>query len=516
MNLRLLILLSMFLGLFACKAGEISSPTPSFTENVAPLDNAEFNRLSATQQYVVINNLLATLYSGLPVQQFFNLSAGIQNPTIRRDALNLDSIRKTLNTPLADPAPYLARANTYTYFTEDNPNATTKYYSTRPMVLSQATLFELPLSRDYFHRWMTYVLMNSILFSPALELDSVRSPAVATIYERLVRMLGDGRTMRDIVYEYMASAPNWERFRSPEDNTREMLEIFLARFIDTEVPLAAATCKNWSVGYDANGVSRIIRGTSANNVPQELLDSQVVSCEDFYRAIANHIDLIPTIATVLVNQFFFTASLETKKRLVASLVAANPTTFDEMFSLILFSRAYLLGTARARTAEESFFGLARRVGWKPGANFFESFTDLRNRESASVTLLRMGQGSMSYKLGRSPRVPSDTLNFSLHHKLVRESLLLNTMDSLTDANGGWEVTTLLNDPLVAALPGDDFIDYLFMFVVLRHVQPAELATLNQIILARNYANNRTAKAMLVFDYLARLPELYALREGSTP
>lgn len=515
MDLRSLILISLCTTLLACKAGEISNSTTSFTENVEPLETAEYNRLSATQQYLVINNLLATLYSGLPVQQFFNLSAGIRNPSVRRDALNIDSIKRTLITALADPVPYLARANTYTYFTEANPNATTKYYSTRPMVLSQATLFELPLSRDYFHRWMTYVLMNSILFSPAMELDSVRSPAVATIYERLVRMLGEGRTMRDIVYEHMLSPPNWERFRSPEDNTREMMEIFLARFIDIEVPLAAATCKNWSVEYDANGVSRIIQGTNANNVPQELLGSRVVSCEDFYRALANHVDLIPTIATVLVNQFFFTAPVETKNRLIASLVAANPTTFDEIFSLILFSRAYLLGTARARTAEESFFGLARRIGWKPAANFFESFTDLRNRETISVTLLRMGQGSMSYKLGRSPRVPSDTLNFSLHHKLVRESLLLNKMDNSTDANGGWEATTLLNDPLVAALSGDEFIDYLFMSVVLRHVQPAELATLNQIILSKNYTNNRTAKAMLVFDYLSRLPELYALREGWT-
>ena len=120
---------------------------------------------------------------------------------------------------------------------------------------------------------------------------------------------------------------------------------------------------------------------------------------------------------------------------------------------------------------------------------------------------------MRYKLGRSPRVPTDTLNFSLHHKLVRESLLLNQLASATDSNGGWAVTTLLDDPAVIALSGDDFIDYLFLSAVLRRAQPAELAALNQIIVAKGYTTNRVSKAMLVFDYLSRLPELYNLREG---
>jgi hypothetical protein len=513
MNRFLAIIIGLSAALAACNTSDHAAPQPLVIENVAPLETGEFKRLSPAQQYAVINNLLATLYQGVPVQQFFKLTQGIRQPSVLRDAPNPDLIRKALATPLPDIAPYLAEANAYTYFTEAAPTADTRYYSTQPLVLPQAVLFELPLSRDSYHRWMAYVLMNSILFSPALELDSVRSPAVAAIYERLVRMMDEGRTMRDIAYEHMISPQNWERFRSPEDNTREMMEIFLARFIDAEVPPAATACKNWSVVYDANGVSRIARGANANTEPQQLLGTSVVTCEDFYRALANHVDLIPTLATVLVNQFFNNATMETKGRLMASIVAENPQTFDALFSLILFSRAYLLGTARARSAEESFFGLAHRLGWTPAANFFDTFTDVRNPGSASVTLLRMGQGSMLYKLGRSPRVPTDTLNFSLHHKLVRELLLLNRLDSATDGNGGWAVATLLDDPAVAALSGDDFIDYLFFSVVLRPARPAELATLNQIILARSYTTNRVAQAMLVFEYLARLPELYSMREA---
>lgn len=498
--------------LFGCSVGELSSPPSSIAEDSSPISSAEFNSLPVVQKYAITNNLLATLYRGVPAQQYFNLSSGTSVLTLRQGASNIDALRQALETALPDSAPYLARANAYTYFTEAAPHANTKYYSTRPMVLPQAALFELPLSRDYFHRWMAYVLMNSILFSPALELESVRSPAVSNIYDSLVRMMDDGRTIRDIVYEHMISAPNWQRFRSPEDNTREMLEIFLGRFIDTEVPLAATTCKNWSVRYDANGISNIVRGSNANTLPQQLLGASVISCEDFYRALVNHQDLIPTVATVLVNQFFSNASVETKERLIAKIVAANPTTFDALFSMILFSRAYLLDTTRARSAEETFFGLAHRLGWKPAANFFDIFTDVRNPESVSITLLRMGQGSMLYKLGRS-RVPTDTLNFSLHHKLLRESVLLNRLDGATDSNGGWAVATLLDDPTVAGLSGDDFIDYLFLSTLLRRAQSTERSALKGIIVARGYATDRVARAMLVFDYIARLPELYSMRAG---
>ena len=196
--------------LFACSVGELSSPS-SATEDLTPLSSGEFNRLPLIQQYAVSNNLLATLYQGVPASQFFNLSTGTRNLTLQPGAHNIDAIRQALAIPLPDPAPYLARANAYTYFTEATPNANTKYYSSQPMVLPQAVLFELPLSRDYYHRWMAYVLMNSILFSPALELESVRSPAVSSVYERLVRMMDEGRAMGNIVYEHMNSPPNWIR-----------------------------------------------------------------------------------------------------------------------------------------------------------------------------------------------------------------------------------------------------------------------------------------------------------------
>ena len=116
----------------------------------------------------------------------------------------------------------------------------------------------------------------------------------------------------------------------------------------------------------------------------------------------------------------------------------------------------------------------------------------------------MGQANMFYKLGRASRVPLNTLHFSVYHKLMRESLLLN---------GGWSVKKLLDDPAVIALSENDFIHYLFLSVVTRRAQAVELAALNKIIAAKGY-KNRSHKAMATFDYLSRLPELYGLRKGA--
>lgn len=494
------------MALSAC-GGNVPPAVITDQSSVTSLSDAEYRALPPVQRYAVANALLATLYQGAPVLQFFNLTGDINNPSVKPDAPELQRIRTALATPLstAERTRYLDRANAYTYFVDPAPKATTRYPSTQPMVLPQAIMFEFPLSKDYYHRWMAYVLMNTILFSPALELDSVHSPAVANVYNKLVTLMDQGRTMRDIVYEHMVSPPNWERFRSPEDNTREMLEIFLARFIDAEVPPAATACKNWSIVRDpVNGNASIAKDTDANTVAQTILGTTVVTCEEFYRAIANHPDLIPTIATVLVNHFFSDDSLEIKRKLIASIVQAQPETFDALFSLILFSRQYLLYTARPKGAEEAFFGLAHRLGWRPSLGFFDIFADVLHPQGRDPTLQRMGQANMFYKLGRASRVPLNTLHFSVYHKLMRESLLLN---------GGWSVKKLLDDPAVIALSENDFIHYLFLSVVTRRAQAVELAALNKIIAAKGY-KNRSHKAMATFDYLSRLPELYGLRKGA--
>jgi hypothetical protein len=160
-----------------------------------------------------------------------------------------------------------------------------------------------------------------------------------------------------------------------------------------------------------------------------------------------------------------------------------------------------------------FFGLAHRVGWTPDTGFFDRFTDGLGNRPKDLTLRRIGQGAMLYKLGRSPRVPVDTNAFSLSHRLTREMLLLNQRQNATDGNGGWSYDVLAGSPEVVNLSGDEFIQYLFLATVQRRPSAEEMDVLQKIVIARKYAADRNAQAMVVFDYLSRLPELYAFREG---
>lgn len=508
---------ALFLSLLACGKDDSTSvvgsneqtttapaPLNQRTEDLTPLSDTEYAALTDLQKYAVANKLATALYKGVAAKDFLNLNAGLQTVKASSTANYVAQTRARLGTRLAADvrASAIARADAYTYFRNTAVDVNTKFYDTKSTMYPLATVYELPLSLDAYARWMAYVLMNTILFSPALELDSVKSDDVANVYNRLVDAIEAGRPVREIVYEHMVSQENWRRFRSPEDNTREMLEIFLNRFIDAEVPKASIACKNWRIsGYT------LVKTGPVNTVPQQILDTVVVNCENFYRAVADHDDLMPTVATVLVNTFFTDASVELKRKLIANLLATRPISFTDLFSTILFSKEFLLFTAQPRRGEETVFNLAPRIGWRPAPSFFEQYANAMEQAPAGyVSLWRMGQGPYVSKLGRNPRAPTDTLNFSLHHKLLRERVLLNTRVG-ADVEG-WD-DTFFSDAAVQQLGRDDFLHYLFLSVLSRKATDAELRTLNTIIDSRGLATKRREQALMALDYFSRLPELYS-------
>lgn len=473
------------------------------TEDLTPLSDAEYAALSDIQKFALANKLAATLYRGMATNELIDLTAGLHTINLRNRTNLIAQMRAQLGTRLdsAARAAAVTRADAYSYYVNTAVNANTKFFDSKAMMYPLATIYEFPTSLDAYARWMAYVLANTILFSPALELDSVRSDDIANVYNRLVDAIEAGRPVREIVYDYMVSQENWHRFRSPEDNTREMMEIFLNRFIDAEVPKAATACKNWRIsGYT------LVKTGAVNTQPQQILDTVVVSCENFYRAVADHDDLMPTVATVLINTFFTDTSVELKRKLVASLLATRPISFSDMFSTILFSKEFLLFSAQPRRAEETVFNVAARLGWRPAPAFFDQFADAMNPTPAYVSLWRLGQAPYRSKLGRNPRAPTDTLNFSLHHKLLRERVLLNTRAG-TDVEG-WD-DGLFSDTSVQQLGRDDFLHYLFLSVLSRKATDTELSTLNQVILNRAVGNRRREQALIVLDYFSRLPELYS-------
>jgi hypothetical protein len=460
------------------------------------LTDADYDALTDEEKYAVSNKLMATLYKGLPAAEFFDVGQGLGTQVLREEANFVTEVRAKLAQPLVNRTLYLNRVDAEYVFDDRQ----------RPLQIPLAMLFELPISSDFFDMWMAYKLANTILFSPSLELETCDYTDIQRVFGRLASMIAESRTIREIVYEHMISQENWRRFRSPEDNTREMMEIFLGRFRDDEVPKAALACQNWSLTDRPEGYQLVIGGDE-NAEPQEILDTVVTSCHEFYEAVADHPSLLPRITSVLVDLFLTRASAEEKEQMVDYILLNDPIRFEDIFGPILFSRAYLLNSERPKGFEEAFFNLAFRMDWHANVKFFKNINN-QCGDSSYPSLNRMKQAPFTYKLGKPVEVPLDTLSFSYYHKAVREKLLIDRKSDDSNANdGGWRTGFV-----EVGLSGDDFIDYLFLSVLSRRATAEELGTLSQIIASREYDRDdkKVQQAMIVLDYLSRLSELYYL------
>jgi len=459
----------------------------------AALSSAEYNQLSAEDQYAVANRLMSTLYKGIPADEFFDLNQGLATPKMGGGGDFINRTASQMTRELPNAGEYLQQVN-------ENYNFISSRYSVE---MPTAMMFDLPISRDHFTHWMAYNLANTILFSPALEMDSADHFDVHRVYSKLVSRINDNTSIRDIIYQHMISQENWRRFRSPEDNTREMIEIYLGLFDqDAEVPKASQACQNWHLTGDNDDYQLVIT-LDENIVPQKVLGQWINNCFDFYRTVSEHPKVIARMVNVLVDHFFVDMEQDKRAALVQSIVNSNPTRFEHIFTAIIFSREYLLNSERPRRMEETFFNIAHRLDWKPSSYFFR---DLNNPSGASSfpNMVQMKQPSMTLKLGRWPFQPLDSLSFSYYHKLVRERLLISYSSS-NAYNNSWGLAFIekaenLND--------EDFIHYLFISSIGRKANGQELVTLNEVITNRNYMTSRPNQARIVFDYVSRLPETY--------
>ncbi len=495
------ILLIMLLSLSACGGSDEANDKPS---NGGPsggnassleLTAAEYEALSALERYAVINKLMSALYQGVAAADFFDLSSGLEPLTANSAAVGISDVKSALKQPMADKNAALALIDEKYNFHD----------RAQPHQYPLAMLYEFPISSDYFAVWMAYRLSNTILFSPALELETCDYIDIQRVFQRLVSMIDNSDSIRDVVYEHMVSQENWRRFRSPEDNTREMMEIFLGRFKDEEVPRASLACKNWSLTDDSDGYQLVI-GYDENTEPQAILDTTVTTCTDFYMAVANHADLIPRITSLLVESLLQGSPADVRQHVVDTIVSENPQVFEDIFIPIIFSREFLLNTDRPAQVEECFFNIAHRISWWAQAKFFREINPAWG--STNPTPKNMKQAALTYKLGRPAEVPLDTLSFSYFHKAIREKLLLERRKDVFDENdGGWQEEFIHVD-----LSGDDFIKYLFISIISRWPTDTELATLRGIFEDRGYASEDRAlyQALISMDYLSRLSETYCL------
>jgi hypothetical protein len=503
-NTRIPMILILMFALVACNSGgdNGSGDSDGFVsglmveESLERISDEDYNALTEEDKFGVSNKVMGALFKGVQPDEFFDLGTGVAALALQTGQNYVSKIENDLAQPLNETQYRNRIAQKYEFDEKQEP-----------IQYQLALLYEVPLSKNYFELWMAYQLSNTILFSPAVELDTAAYEDARRVFERLLNMIRQANSIREIVYEHMISQENWRRFRSPEDNTREMMEIFLKRFIDAEVPLAAMACQNWSL-EEKDDEYLLVVGSEKNTEPVQILDTTVVECTEFYQAVADHADLIPTVAATLVDIFFYGYLPEDKARIVDDIIEDDPVTFNDIFQNIIFSKEFLLNVERPKQFEEVFFSLADRLDWYANKSFFKNINRVTG-SSNFPSLNNMKQAAMTYKLGRQASVPLDTLSFAFYHKAVREKLLVDRKGNPdNDNDGGWRESFIDVD-----LGQDEFIDFLFLTVLSRSASAQELETLNAIIADRgfNRDDRKMQQTMIVLDYVSRLSELYHTR-----
>jgi len=449
---------------------------PASAYKLTPLSDSEFNALEEMQKLQVADKLLSSLFFGYPQQVLEEKVASGSFLSDIRKGLDEDSTDKEwLENYILDKEYFRQNAST-----QEAVDILSRFYAMKK------------LDKYFLNNWTAYILTQTIMFSPAYELDSTHTPNISRVYNRLVSFFEDEGGMRYTTYVHMMSEDNWRRFRSPEDNGREMMEIFLEDEDDAKVPLAGKALQNWKLNRDND---TLVVGRNENTEPLSLFGTTVYNGDDFYREMVKTSAFQETVTARLVDFFFPDASAEKKEELTKTIVSSHPETFQDVLLQIIFSKEYLLHNERAKSAEELFYNLAKKMDFKHYRSTFDYFR--RNLEA-------MHQASMKYKLGKTERVPLDTLSFAGYHKYIRENMLLRKSDVRYEddydswGRQGWGGSFVDNSNFSMTSSDeirslDFFINYLFKVTLSRY------PTSKELLLFRNHMQ-RDVNGVKELDY----------------
>ncbi|HIQ15197.1 MAG TPA: hypothetical protein EYH38_06470, partial [Leucothrix sp.] len=369
------------------------------------LTDAEFNLLSEAQKLQVADKLLTSLFFGYPLHELKAKIAARDFLGTVRSGLEVETTdRGWLEEHILDDAVF--RQYDSSGYTPQAITILTRFYAMKD------------LDKYFFNNWVAYILSQTIMFSPAYELSSSHTPNISGVYNRLVTMLENQSGMRFTTYVHMMSEDNWRRFRSPEDNGREMLEIYLLDTDDSHVPIAGTALKNWKLNTDSDTLEvSLNQNTTPLNVLTNFFGGEaVITGEDFYRELVKSSRFTSGATRRLVDFFFPEKSITKKEEITNIIVSSNPETWQDVLLQIVFSEEYLLHNNRGQSAEETFYSLAKKIDYRHRRSTFNTF---------KLRLEYMHQATMKYKLGKLERVPQDSLSFAHYHKYIREGMLLD-------------------------------------------------------------------------------------------
>ncbi len=490
---------------------------------LAQLSDADFNALTAAQKRKVADTLLSTLFFAYPLHTLEEkINSGHFVSSVYNGLHEERTDKEWLESYILDDDIFRQYSQWY------DPQAIT--------ILSRFYAMK-ELDSYFFKHWSAYILTQTVMFSPAYELESTHTPDIGNVYNRIFHFLDDDAGMRFITYVHMMSEENWRRFRSPEDNGREMLEIFQNDMEDSHVPIAAQALKNWKLNTDGDTLEV---GLNDNTEPLHLFGTIIQNGDDFYRELVKTDRFAKTVSRRLVDFFFPDATESKRVQITNAIVSSHPETWQDILLQIIFSKEYLLHNKRTKSAEETFYSFAKKLHFLHRRNSFYIFKEY---------LDRMHQATMKYKLGKIERVPLDTFSFAYYHKFLREQILVRRSypDKIDDYDAwgrqGWSKEFVTFDKfaydennLEQSL--ENFINYIFKATIAREATPDELALFKEHMLYEDdegntqfeYTFNMFATydnpdkqatkreerkgytAILVLDYISRLEETYTQKE----
>ncbi|MDT8282182.1 MAG: hypothetical protein RQ982_05140 [Gammaproteobacteria bacterium] len=551
LTIKLVFLLTTF-SLFGCDPGqpEVDSGV-DVSGRAAPLSQKEFNALPPEQQYQVAGKLYGTFFRGITAEDFFDLNAGITNLKPRSSTF-LSDTRRALSASLSVAELSAADALIEGLDSEGNASEADAKYSfdddTRPddnekaMQIPLARIKEYPVSHDLYVQWMAYFLSNTIMYSPAVEMETTDTVDAQNMYRFLVTKLKDQAPVREMIRSNLPSLARWRVSRSSENHALEAYELYLGLFETEEDSVKGGiACKDFFLTDEDAGY--VLSTTNIPNTePQLVLDSFfITTCDDLYDVIAGHPLVIPRAAEVLVNYLFSGRSQEDRVAIINAIASSGAETYEEIFTAMIFSREYLLNTERPRSFEENLLPLLDTLKWHPAAAGTSTvgkpiFENIASSYRGSVFYLgNKGWHSMTLKIGRFPDVPLDALSFANYHKGIREQLLMNegsysgiqlNIPGLIYKGEGDDAETNVRD-VISQMSLTDYINFLFLNTMQRKASAAEVDGLIAIYDGLNYlttdldgikiirqSTSNTSHdniAEVTFDYISRLPEFYYFR-----
>ncbi|MAA73022.1 MAG: hypothetical protein CL679_14990 [Bermanella sp.] len=556
------------------KAGDRAGSPLSYSFT---LSQQEFDALSPDEQFMVANKALSTMYRGLPADEFFDLTQGLDQPVVQYDNF-INRTQVALQTKLK-PSEELALEKDI-FGIEDQPDTEEVDESipsrfrdlrnnrTDQIFLAKAHTY--PISHDQFVHWMSYFLANTIMFSPALEMDSTDNQDVQRVLVYLQESLASGKDIRTVIRGWLNNLSRWRVSRSPENHALEMFELYLGVFNDSPEEQqntinGGIACNDLFLTDDAEDY-QLARDTTqvGVKVPLKVFDQYIYDCEGLYGVVAGHPLLIPRVVEVISNYFLDGMSSEKKRSVVNDVLSTGPETFEDVFLAVMFSKVFLLESERPKTFEENAFNFLHAMHWTPRSSEFGTlgkrvFNNLLNSTSSQIAVEKMGWSAMDYKIGRTPFLPMDVLSFASYHQAIRESVLLNNRafdgrnypktEDFTEAlepreppfeivDGGFYIAGTENlKPELDALTLDEFIDFVFLTAMGRKATAVEREDLKAIGETRDhlryYENDDGVEVLslrrgnggddelyeywtddfaeIMLDYMSRLPEFYYYR-----